>query len=212
MGIPFSDPMIDGTVIQESSLRALQRGTTPEGVLADLSRVDVGVPLVVMTYYNLIYRAGHERIAGAMRESGVRGAIIPDLPLEESGPWARAADAEDVATVLLVAPSTPDERIAAICERTARASSTRSGRMGVTGEQAVLADSAREVAARIRAHTDLPVCVGIGVSTPDQAAAVCEVADGVVVGSALVRRLLEGAGPDGAAEFVGSLRAALDAG
>jgi tryptophan synthase alpha chain len=211
VGIPFSDPMIDGTVIQESSLRALQRGTTPEGVLADLSRVDVGVPLVVMTYYNLVYRAGHERIAGAMRESRVRGAIIPDLPLEESGAWARAADAEDVATVLLVAPSTPDERIAAICERT-RGFVYAVGRMGVTGEQAVLADSARQVAARIQAHTDLPVCVGIGVSTPDQAATVCEVADGVVVGSALVRRLLEGAGPDGAAEFVGSLRAALDAG
>jgi tryptophan synthase alpha chain len=211
VGIPFSDPMIDGAVIQESSLRALRRGTTPEGVLADLSRVDVGVPLVVMTYYNLIYRAGHERIAGAMHASGVRGAIIPDLPLEESTAWARAADAEDVATVLLVAPSTPDDRIAAICERT-RGFVYAVGRMGVTGEQAVLADSARQVAARIQAHTDLPVCVGIGVSTPEQAATVCEVADGVVVGSALVRRLLEGAGPDGAAEFVGSLRAALDAG
>ncbi len=210
-GIPFSDPMIDGPVIQESSLRALERGTTPEGVLADLSRVDVGVPLVVMTYYNLIYRAGHERIAGAMHDSGVRGAIIPDLPLEEVGPWARAVDAEDVATVLLVAPSTPDDRIAAICARS-RGFVYAVGRMGVTGEQAVLADSAREVATRIAAHTDLPVCVGIGVSTPDQAATVCEVADGVVVGSALVRRLMEGAGPDGAAEFVGSLRHALDAG
>jgi len=211
VGIPFSDPMIDGAVIQESSLRALDRGTTPEGVLADLSRVDVGVPLVVMTYYNLVYRAGHTRIAGAMRQSGVRGAIIPDLPLEEVDDWAGAADAEDVATVLLVAPSTPDDRIAAICERS-RGFVYAVGRMGVTGEQAVLADSAREVAGRIRAATDLPVCVGIGVSTPGQAASVCDVADGVVVGSALVRRLLEGAGPDGAAEFVGSLRAALDAG
>ena len=211
VGIPFSDPMIDGTVIQESSLRALGRGTTPEGVLADLSRVDVGVPLVVMTYYNLIYRAGHARIAGSMRQSGVSGAIIPDLPLEEVGSWADAADAEDVATVLLVAPSTPDDRIGAICARS-RGFVYAVGRMGVTGEQAVLADSARQVAGRIRAATDLPVCVGIGVSTPDQAATVCEVADGVVVGSALVRRLLEGAGPDGAAEFVGSLRAAIDAG
>jgi tryptophan synthase alpha chain len=211
VGIPFSDPMIDGPVIQESSLRALDRGTTPEGVLADLSRVDVGVPLVVMTYYNLIYRAGHARIAGSMRQSGVSGAIIPDLPLEEVASWATAADAEDVATVLLVAPSTPAERIGAICERS-RGFVYAVGRMGVTGERAELADSAQQVAGRIQAVTDLPVCVGIGVSTPDQAATVCEVADWVIVGSALVRRLLEGGGPDAAAEFVGSLRAAIDAG
>ena len=211
VGVPFSDPMIDGSVIQESSLRALSRGTTPDGVLADLSRVDVGVPIVVMTYSTLIYRAGHARIAGSMHQSGVSGAIIPDLPLEEVGPWADAADAEDVATVLLVAPSTPEERIEAICQRT-RGFVYAVGRMGVTGEQAVLADSAREVAGRIQAITDVPVCVGIGVSNPEQAATVCEVADGVVVGSALVRRLLEGGGPDGAAEFVGSLRAAIDKG
>jgi len=211
VGIPFSDPMIDGAVIQDSSLRALRRGTTPESVLADLRQVDIGVPLVVMTYYNLVYRAGHTRIAGDMRASGVSGVIIPDLPLEEVSDWAIAADAEDVATVLLVAPSTPESRIETICQRS-RGFVYAVGRMGVTGEQAVLADSARHVALRIKTHTALPVCVGIGVSTPVQARAVCEVADGVIVGSALVRRLLEGVGPDGAAEFVGSLRAALDAG
>jgi tryptophan synthase alpha chain len=210
VGIPFSDPMIDGPVIQEASLRALERGTTPDGILADLSRVDVGVPIVVMTYYNLIYRAGHTRIAGLMAESGVTGAIIPDLPLEELGPWAGAADEAGVATVLLVAPSTPADRIEAVCRRS-RGFVYTVGRMGVTGEQKTLAGSARAVAERVTVATDLPVCVGIGVSTPEQAAEVCEVADGVVVGSALVRRLLEGSGPDGAAEFVGSLRRALDA-
>ena len=209
VGIPFSDPMIDGATIQEASLRALERGTTPDGILADLSRIDVGIPLVVMTYYNLIYRAGHERIAGLMADARVAGAIVPDLPLEELGPWARAADGAGVASVLLVAPSTPDHRMASVCRRS-RGFVYAVGRMGVTGEQAVLADSARDVAERVVGATHLPVCVGIGVSTPDQAAAVCEVADGVVVGSALVRRLLEGAGPDGAAAFVSSLRHALD--
>jgi tryptophan synthase alpha chain len=209
VGIPFSDPMIDGATIQEASLRALGRGTTPDGILADLSRIDVGIPLVVMTYYNVVYRAGHDRIAGLMAESGVAGAIIPDLPLEELGPWVRATDRADVASVLLVAPSTPESRIDAVCRRS-RGFVYAVGRMGVTGEQAVLADSARQVAGRVVGATNLPVCVGIGVSTPEQAVAVCGVADGVVVGSALVRRLLEGEGPDGAAAFVSSLRRALD--
>lgn len=209
VGIPFSDPMIDGPVIQQASLRALERGSTPDGILADLSRIEVGVPLVVMTYYNLIYRAGHERIAGMMAESGVSGAIIPDLSLEEIEPWAEAADSADVATVLLVAPSSPTDRIDAICRRS-RGFVYAVGRMGVTGEQQTLATSAREVAARTTASTTLPVCVGIGVSTPEQAATVCEVADGVVVGSALVRRLLEGGGPEEAVSFVSSLRHAID--
>ena len=211
VGIPFSDPMIDGPTIQESSLRALARGTTPDGILADLSRVDVGIPLVAMTYYNLVYRAGHRRLANSLITSGVCGAIVPDLPLEELGPWAAAADDAGVETVLLVAPSTPEERIADIAQRS-RGFVYGVGRMGVTGEQAELADSAREVANRVGRATDMPVCIGIGVSTPDQAKTVCEVADGVIVGSALVRRLLEGGGPEGAADFVGSLRQALDAG
>ncbi len=211
VGIPFSDPMIDGPTIQEASLRALRRGTTPHGVLADLGRIDVGVPIVAMTYYNVVFRAGHDRMAGLMAESGVSGAIVPDLALEELDPWARAADRAGVATVLLVAPSTPEERVAALCRRS-RGFVYAVARMGVTGERAELAGTARQVARRIAAHSDLPVCVGIGVSTPDQAARVCEFADGVIVGSALVRRLLDGAGPDGAADFVSALRRALDGG
>ena len=209
VGIPFSDPMIDGPVIQEASRRALERGTTPDGVIADLSRLDVGVPLLVMTYYNLFLRAGHERMAGHLSEAGVTGAIVPDLPLEEFAPWEAAARSAGLATVLLVAPSTPDDRVMAICERSS-GFVYAVGRMGVTGEQATLAESARQVAARVRASTDVPVCVGIGISTAEQAASACEVADGVVVGSALVRRLLEGEGPEGAAAFVGSLRRAID--
>lgn len=211
IGIPFSDPMIDGPTIQEASLRALRRGTTPEGILADLARLDTGTPLVVMTYYNLIAHNGPRRMAGIIAEAGVSGVIVPDLPLEELGPWADAADEAGLATVLLVAPSTPPGRIAAIADRS-RGFVYGVGRMGVTGEQAELADSAREVAVRVTAVTDLPVCIGIGVSTPDQAVEVCGVADGVVVGSALVRRLLDGEGPLGAARFVRSLRQALDGG
>jgi tryptophan synthase alpha chain len=209
IGIPFSDPMIDGVTIQQASLQALERGTTPASILSQLAHADIGVPLVAMTYYNLIFRAGHQRMAGQLAEAGVSGVIIPDLPLEELGPWADAADAAGLATVLLVAPSTPPDRIDAICRR-CRGFVYGVGRMGVTGEQSSLAASARQVAERVTAATDLPVCIGIGVSTPEQATSVCEVADGVVVGSALVRRLLDGAGPLGAAEFVTSLRTALD--
>jgi tryptophan synthase alpha chain len=209
VGIPFSDPMMDGPVIQEAGLRALRRGTVPDQVLDTIARAEVTVPVAVMTYYNIVYRAGHKRMAHSLVAAGVSGAIIPDLSLEELGPWALEADAAGVETVLLVAPSSPEDRVARICGR-AGGFVYAVARMGVTGERADLGDEARQVVERIRRHTDMPVCVGVGVSTPAQAAEVCEVADGVVVGSALVRRLLEGGGPEGAAEFVGSLRRAID--
>jgi len=209
VGLPFSDPMMDGPVIQEAALRALAREVVPDQVLDGIARAEVTVPVAVMTYYNLVFRAGHKRMAHSMAASGVSGAIIPDLPLEEIAPWAEEADAAGVATVLLVAPSSPDDRVARICAR-ARGFVYAVARMGVTGERSDVRNDAREVVARIRAHTDLPVCVGVGVSTPEQAAEVCEVADGVVVGSALVRRLMEGEGPEGAARFVASLRRAID--
>lgn len=209
VGIPFSDPMMDGPVIQEAALRALQRGVTPDQVLDGIARAEVAVPVAVMTYYNIVFRAGHKRMAHSLVAAGVSGAILPDLSLEEVGPWATEADAAGVETVLLVAPSSPEDRVERICAR-ARGFVYAVARMGVTGERAELGDAARQVVERVRRHTDLPVCVGVGVSTPEQAAEVCEVADGVVVGSALVRRLLAGAGPDGAAEFVGELRRAID--
>jgi tryptophan synthase alpha chain len=209
LGIPFSDPMMDGPVVQEAALRALQRGTTPDLVLDGIARAEVTVPVAVMTYYNIVYRGGHKRMANSFVASGVSGAILPDLSLEEIGPWAVEADEAGVETVLLVAPSSPEDRVARICAR-ARGFVYAVARMGVTGERADVGAEARLVVERIRRHTDMPVCVGVGVSTPEQAAEVCEVADGVVVGSALVRRLLAGEGPEGAADFVGSLRAAID--
>jgi tryptophan synthase alpha chain len=211
IGIPFSDPVMDGPTIQEASVRALARGTTPASILGELARTEIGVPLAVMTYYNLVFRAGPTRFADSLVGAGVVGAIVPDLPLEEAGDWTEAADGAGVETVFLVAPSTPDERARTICARS-RGFVYGIGLMGVTGERAALASSAREVAKRLRPMTDTPVCVGIGVSTPDQAAEVCVDADGVVVGSALVRRLLDGEGPAGAAAFVAALRAGIDAG
>jgi len=209
VGIPFSDPIIDGPVIQAAGLRALTRGTVPDAVLDGIARAEAPVPIAVMTYYNLVFRAGHKRMARSLAEAGVSGAIIADLPIEEIAPWAIEADAAGIDTVLLVAPSTPPDRVARICGR-ARGFVYAVARMGVTGERVDLGSDVTKVVQRIRDCTDLPVCVGVGVSTPDQAARVCEVADGVVVGSALVRRLLEDEGPDGAAAFIGTFRDAID--
>ncbi|MFP3900155.1 MAG: tryptophan synthase subunit alpha [Acidimicrobiia bacterium] len=211
LGIPFSDPVMDGPTIQEASERALAAGTTPHDVIAAAGRLDTGgVPLVVMTYYNVVHRYGHERFARSLAEAGIAGAIVPDLPLEEVGEWAAAADAAGVATVLLAAPTASDERLGRVCAR-ARGWVYGVGLLGVTGERAALARSALDIARRLKATTDLPVLVGVGVSDPAQAAEVVSVADGVIVGSALVRRLLDGGGPEGAAAFVSELRAAIDA-
>ncbi|MDA8073342.1 MAG: tryptophan synthase subunit alpha [Actinomycetota bacterium] len=209
IGLPFSDPMMDGPTIQEASLRALERGTTAPAALAALADADVGVPLVAMTYYNIVYRAGHRRFARMLADAGVSGAIVPDLPLEESAPWRAEAEAAGVDGVLLVAPSTPDERARRICAAS-RGFVYAVGVMGVTGERAALADSARQVARRLRPLSRLPVCVGVGISTPEQAVEVCRDADGVVIGSALVHRLLEGADPTDAAALVVDVRRALD--
>jgi tryptophan synthase alpha chain len=130
-----------------------------------------------MTYYNLAFHAGHERFAQRLRESGVGGCILPDLPLEESGPWCAAADDADVATVLLAAPTAPDDRLPRICAR-ARGFVYAVGLVGVTGERATLAASTTVMAKRLKAITDRPVISGIGISTPQQAAEACEEADG----------------------------------
>jgi len=210
VGIPFSDPVMDGPTIQEASKQALEAGTTPSSIVAALANVDAGVPLVVMTYYNVVFRGGHRRFARSLVEHGISGAIVPDLPLDEFDDWGRAADDAGVETVLLAAPTTPDDRLTKICERS-QGWVYGVGLMGVTGERATLASSAATMAKRLKAVTDLPVLIGLGVSNAEQAVDVCTEADGVIVGSALVRRLLEGAGPDGAADFVGQLRSGLDA-
>ena len=211
VGIPFSDPVMDGPVIQEANDRSLSSGTTPATVLDDLSRTDVGVPVAVMTYANLVYRFGWDRFASTAAAAGVSAAILPDIPLEESGDWCAAADAAGIETVMLAAPTGSDERIGRIVDR-ARGFVYAVGLLGVTGERDSLAASALEIARRCKDLTDRPVLVGIGISTPAQAVEVCEVADGVVVGSAVVRRMVETGSPDAVAELVGQFRTALDAG
>src|SRR5947207_9179078 len=117
VGIPFSDPVMDGPTIQEASQRALEDGATPASIISGLRTVDVDVPLVVMTYYNIAFRAGHERFAHSLADAGVAGIILPDVPLEELDPWQSVASGAGIATTLLAAPITPDDRLAHVCER-----------------------------------------------------------------------------------------------
>lgn len=209
IGIPFSDPVMDGPVIQEASETALRQGATPLTILDRLRTLDAGVPVAVMTYYNLAFHMGLERFASSLAGAGVSAAILPDLPLEEVGPWAAAADAAGVETVMLAAPTAPDERLPQVVAR-ARGFVYAVGLLGVTGERDALAASSLVIARRLKAVTDKPVLVGVGVSTADQAVEVATVADGVVIGSALMRRVLAGSGPLGAGAFVAEVRAALD--
>lgn len=211
VGIPFSDPVMDGPVIQEANDRSLTSGSTPQSILSAVRDADIEVPLAVMTYYNIAFRAGEKRFAESLADAGVSAAILPDAPLEEMGPWTEAADVAGVETILLAAPTAPDERLPRICERS-RGFVYGVGLLGVTGVRDELAQSAMDIAGRLKAVTDKPVLVGVGVGTPEQAVQVSQVADGAVVGSAIVRRMLAGDGPEGVGELVGQFRAALDKG
>ena len=211
VGIPFSDPVMDGRTIQEASQRALEIGATPSSIIEELTALDAGVPIAVMTYYNPVHHMGHQRFAQRLAAAGIDAAIVPDLPLDELDGWADAADAANVETVLLAAPTTSDVRLQAICARS-RGFVYGIALLGITGERKALGVEAGEMGRRLKAVTDLPVLLGLGISTPAQAREAAATADGVIVGSALVRRLLEGGGPEGAAAFVTELREGLDAG
>lgn len=210
VGIPFSDPIMDGPTIQEASQRALDSGATPAGILGDIRRAEFGVPIAVMTYYNIVYHAGHDRFAKTLADCGVVGTIIPDLQLDEAFDWIDVSGSSGIDNVLLAAPSTPDDRIKSLVENT-RGFIYGVGLMGVTGERVSLADSAGKIAQRLKNYTEKPVLIGVGVSTAAQAASVCRLSDGVIVGSALVRRLLAGGGPQAAHDFVVELRTGIDA-
>ena len=209
IGIPFSDPAMDGPVIQQASEAALRSGTNPGAIFAALRDIDAGVPLLAMTYYNLAFHMGEERFAGEMAAAGFTGIILPDVPLEEQGPWRAAADPAGIETVLLAGPITPDDRLQRVCDAS-RGYVYGVNLMGVTGERASLGAQAATLAGRLKAATDKPVIMGFGISTPEQAVDIAACSDGVIVGTAIVRRVLDGASVDEIHAFVASLRAALD--
>ena len=208
IGIPFSDPVMDGPVIQVASQKALESGATPLSIFDDLRHIDVGIPLAVMCYYNTVHHAGVERFAAQLVGAGVAAAIVPDLPLEESGPWCAAADAAGIETVMLAAPTAPDSRLPLVAAR-ARGFLYSVGLLGVTGERDRLASTATELARRLKAITDVPVLVGVGVSNAEQAHEAVQVADGVIQGASVMRRLLDD-GPDAVGEYIAEVRSAID--
>ena len=187
LGIPYSDPLADGPIIQASSQRALEHGVTPDTVLQMVrdSRTKTDVPIVLMTSYNLALKYGLARFANAFAEAGADGTILTDLPPEEAGPWKTASERAELATIFLVAPTSTPERIALIAENTTGFVYCVS-RTGVTGARAEMAPELTVLLSRIRAATDKPLCVGFGVSSPAHVRQVLEIADGAVIGSALV--------------------------
>jgi tryptophan synthase alpha chain len=209
IGIPFSDPVMDGPTIQAASDRALSAGATPVGILSDLRGLDVSTPLIVMTYANIPFRMGFDRFVDSCQAAGVRGAILPDVPLEEQAAWQEAVDGADLDTVLLASPISSDDRLERIAALS-RGFVYGVNVLGVTGERADVGTWSAALARRIKAVTDLPVAMGFGISSPETAVAASASSDGVVVASAIMRILLDGGSAVDAGEFVGTLRRALD--
>ncbi|BAJ27872.1 MULTISPECIES: tryptophan synthase subunit alpha [Kitasatospora] len=211
VGLPHSDPVLDGAVIQTADDIALRGGVKIKDVLATVAEVAAAhpaVPVLVMTYWNPVDRYGVARFAADLAAAGGAGCILPDLPYEESVEWRKAAEEHGLDTVFVVAPSSTDHRLA---EVTAAGSGFvyAAAVMGVTGTRAAVGNLAEDLVARTRATTSLPVCVGLGVSDADQAAEVAGFADGVIVGSAFVKRLLEADEPAAGLAAVRALAAEL---
>ena len=191
VGVPYSDPLMDGPVIAYAADQALKRGARVRDLFKATRAVrDAGAPPLGMTYWNLILHYGPDTFARDLAEAGGAGMITPDLIPDEAGPWLDATDATGLDRVFLVAPSSTDQRLATVTSQ-CRGFVYAASHMGVTGARASLGDAAAVIVNRTKAVTDKPVCVGLGVSTREQAAEVAAFADGVIVGSALVRCLTE---------------------
>jgi tryptophan synthase alpha chain len=191
IGFPYSDPVMDGPTIQAAAVTALNNGTTAQDVLDALEvAAKAGVPSVVMTYWNPIEKFGVEKFAHAIASHGGSGVIHPDITIEESAPWLAAASASDINPIYVVAPSTSDERLAKV---TAKAGGFiyAASIMGVTGARTSVLSAAEDLVSRVRKVSDLPVAVGLGVSTREQAKDLARYADGVIVGSAFVKAILD---------------------
>ena len=213
LGVPFSDPLADGPVIHEAASRALDAGATLEGVLETCALVSGRVPVVTMVYANTVLSAGPERYASMLADAGGAGAIVPDLPREEGAEIRAALTEAKLDLIPLVAPTTPDERRRRICAE-AQGFVYVVSLAGVTGERRELPPHLRELVEAVKEEAAVPAAVGFGIGTPEQAAEVGEIADGVIIGSRLVREAAEAGGADAAAEavsaFLRDTRAALD--
>lgn len=193
LGVPYSDPLADGPSIQASSQRALEAGVTPPFVFDVVRSVreKSDVPIVLMTYYNPVLRYGLARFAGAMKDAGADGVILTDLPPEEAGAWKKEADANGIATIFLLAPTSTDGRIRAVTAQMGSGFVYCVARTGVTGARRDIPPELHALVQKIRAQTKLPVCVGFGVSSPEHVQRIVGFANGAVIGSALVDFLCE---------------------
>jgi tryptophan synthase alpha chain len=215
LGVPFSDPLADGLVNQLAAQRGLESGTTPPKVLETVAaiRKQSQIPIVLYIYFNLIHKHGLERFIQDAARAGVDGLLVLDLPPEESGNYETLMRTAGLCNIYLVAPTTPDDRIELIVKR-ATGFIYYVSREGVTGMQQKVSDTISQMTAKIRTHTDLPIAVGFGISTPEQAKTVAASAEAIVVGSAIVNQIAEhGKNPtlvQKVAAFVTSLAAAAN--